>query len=77
VIFHEEYSFHHSREHPCDTEENEAPSSEPLDSQLSYEQRKEAKEPLVDPIRDSIEFPLEKPPGKRKPTCCHEILKEA
>jgi hypothetical protein len=31
----------------------------------------------VDTIRDSIEFPLEKPPAKRKPTWCHEILKEA
>jgi hypothetical protein len=31
----------------------------------------------VDPIRDSIEFPLEKPPVKRKPTWCREILKEA
>jgi hypothetical protein len=31
----------------------------------------------VDPIRDSIEFPLEKLPAKRKPTWCREILKEA
>jgi hypothetical protein len=31
----------------------------------------------VDPLRDSIEFPLEKPPAKRKPTWCREILKEA
>jgi hypothetical protein len=30
----------------------------------------------VDPIRDSVEFPLEKPPVKRKPAWCHEILKE-
>jgi hypothetical protein len=30
----------------------------------------------VDPIRDYFEFPLEKPPVKRKPTWCHEILKE-
>jgi hypothetical protein len=31
----------------------------------------------VDPIRDYVEFPLEKPPVKRKPTWCREILKEA
>jgi hypothetical protein len=31
----------------------------------------------VDPIRDSVEFPLEKPPVKRKPSWCREILKEA
>jgi hypothetical protein len=31
----------------------------------------------VDPIRNSIEFPLEKPPAKRKPAWCREILKEA
>jgi hypothetical protein len=31
----------------------------------------------VDPIRDSVEFPLEKPPIKRKRAWCHEILKEA
>jgi hypothetical protein len=31
----------------------------------------------VDPIRDFVEFPLEKPPIKRKPTWCREISKEA
>jgi hypothetical protein len=31
----------------------------------------------VDPIRDSVEFPLEKPPVKRNPAWCREILKEA
>jgi hypothetical protein len=31
----------------------------------------------VDPIRDSVEFPLEKPLVKRNPAWCHEILKEA
>jgi hypothetical protein len=31
----------------------------------------------VDPIRDFVEFPLEKPYVKRKPTWCREILKEA
>jgi hypothetical protein len=31
----------------------------------------------VDPIRDSVEFPLEKPLIKRKSTWCREILKEA
>jgi hypothetical protein len=30
----------------------------------------------VDPSRDSIEFPLKKPPVKRKPSWCREILKE-
>jgi hypothetical protein len=37
VTFHEEASFHRSRELPCDTEEQEAPSPEPSDSPLSYE----------------------------------------
>jgi hypothetical protein len=36
-----------------------------------------AKEPSVDLIRDYVEFPLEKPPVKRKPAWCREILKEA
>jgi hypothetical protein len=31
----------------------------------------------VDPIRDYVEFPLEKSLVKRMPTWCHEILKEA
>jgi hypothetical protein len=31
----------------------------------------------VDPIRDFVEFPLEKPLVKRKPAWCREILKEA
>jgi hypothetical protein len=31
----------------------------------------------VDPSRDTIEFPLEIPPIKRKPTWCREIIKEA
>jgi hypothetical protein len=31
----------------------------------------------VDPIRDYDEFPLEKPPVKRKLAWCHEFLKEA
>jgi hypothetical protein len=77
VTFHEEVAFRCSRELPCDTEEQEAPSSEPSNSQISVEQREEAREPSVDPIRDSVEFPLEKPPVKRKPTWCREILKEA
>jgi hypothetical protein len=49
ATFHEEAAFRHSRELPCDIEEHEAPSLEPSDSQLSDEQRKEAREPLVDP----------------------------
>jgi hypothetical protein len=43
---------------------------------FSDEQREDAKEPLVDPVRDSIEFPLEKPPIKRNPTWCSEILRK-
>jgi hypothetical protein len=31
----------------------------------------------MDPMRDSIDFPLEKPHVKRKPNWCREILKEA
>jgi hypothetical protein len=77
VTFHEEAAFRRSRELPCDTEEQEAPSPEPSDSPLPDEQREEAIEPSVDPIRDSVEFPLEKPPVKRKPAWCREILKEA
>jgi hypothetical protein len=77
VTFHEEVAFCRSKELPCDTKEQEAPSLEPSDSQLSGEQRQEAKEPSMDPIRDSIECSLEKPPSKRKPAWCREILKEA
>jgi hypothetical protein len=68
VTFHEEAAFRHSRELPCDTEEQEAPSPKPSNSPLSDEQREETKEPSVDPIRDSVKFPLEKPPVKRKPS---------
>jgi hypothetical protein len=77
VAFHEEATFRHSRELPCDTEEQEAPSLEPSDSPLPDEQREEAIEPSVDPIRDFVGFPLEKPPVKRKPAWCREILMEA
>jgi transposase InsO family protein len=77
VTFHEEATFRRSRELPCDTEEQEAPSPEPSDTPLPDEQREETIEPSVDPSRDSIEFPLEKPPVKRKPAWCREILKEA
>jgi hypothetical protein len=73
VTFHEEAAFRHSRELPYDTEEQEAPSSEPSDSQLSDKHREEAKEPSVDLIRDFFEFPLEKPPIKRKSSWCREI----
>jgi hypothetical protein len=37
VTFHEEVAFRRSRELPCDTKEQEAPSPEPSDSQLSDE----------------------------------------
>jgi hypothetical protein len=76
VTFHEKTTFCRPRELPCDTEEQEAPSLEPSDSPLPDVQREETLEPSVDPSRDSIEFPLEKPPVKRKPTWCQEILKE-
>ena len=61
VTFHEQTAFPCSRELPCDTEEPKTPSPEPSDSPLSDEQREEAREPSVDPIRDFVEFPLEKP----------------
>jgi hypothetical protein len=54
----------------------EAPSLEPSDSPLLDEQREETSKPSVDLSRDTIEFPLEKPPVKRKPAWCREILKE-
>jgi hypothetical protein len=75
VTFHEEATFHRSRELPCYTEDHEAPSPEPSYSPLSDEQREKAREPSVDPIRDSIEFPLEKPSVKRKPSWCRQISK--
>jgi hypothetical protein len=31
----------------------------------------------MDSIRDYVEFPREKPPTKRKPAWCREVLKEA
>jgi hypothetical protein len=77
VTFHEDASFRHSTELPCDTKEHEAPSLEPSDLPLSYEQREEAREPSMDPTRDSIEFPLEKPPVKRKPAWCREVLNKS
>jgi hypothetical protein len=40
-------------------------------------QREETSEPSVDPTRETIEFPLKKPPVKMKPAWCREILKEA
>jgi hypothetical protein len=76
VTFHEETTFPRSRELPCDTEEQEAPSPEPSGSPLPDVQREDTLEPSVDPSRDSIEFPLEKPHVKRKPAWCREILKE-
>jgi hypothetical protein len=77
VTFHEEATFRCARELPCDTEEQEAPSPEPSDSPLPDVQTEETSESSVDPTRDTIEFPLEKPPVKRKPSWCQEILKEA
>jgi hypothetical protein len=49
----------------------------PSDSPLLDEQREETSEFPVDPSRDTIEFPMEIPPAKRKPAWCREILKEA
>jgi hypothetical protein len=76
VTFHEEATFHRSKELPCDTEQQEAPSPEPLDTPLSDEQREDSIELSVDPSRDSIDFPLEKPLVKRKLAWCPKILKE-
>jgi hypothetical protein len=49
-------------------QEQEAPSPEHSNSPLPDEQREAVIEPSVDPIRDSVEFPLEKPHVKRKPS---------
>jgi hypothetical protein len=76
MTFHEEASFRRSIELSCDTEEHEAPSLEPSDSPLTDVQREETLETSVDLSRDTIEFPLEKLPVKRKPARCQEILKE-
>jgi hypothetical protein len=76
MTFHEESSFHRSKELPCDTEKHEAPSPEPSDSPLPDMKREDTLEPLVDPSMDTIKFPLEKPPVKRKPAWCREIIKE-
>jgi hypothetical protein len=73
VTFHET-TFCRARDLPCDSEEQEAP---PFDSSPSDEQREETSEIVADPSRDSIEFPMELPPVKRKPAWCREILKEA
>jgi hypothetical protein len=77
VKFYEEAAFCHSREIPCDIEEKDTRTSEPSYSQISDEQREEAREPSMDPIRVSIEFLPEKHLVKRKPTWCRKILKEA
>jgi hypothetical protein len=74
VTFHEETTFRRARDLPCDSEEQEAPS---IDSSPPDEQREETSEIVADPSRDSIEFPMELPPVKRKPAWCREILKEA
>jgi hypothetical protein len=73
VTFHEETAFRRARDLSCDSEEQEAP---PLDSSSPDEQREETSEIVADPSRDSIEFPMELPPVKRKPAWCREILKE-
>jgi hypothetical protein len=77
VTFHEETTFCQARELPCDSEEQEAPPLDPSDSPLPDEQREETSEVPVDLSRDTIEFQMEIPPTKRKPTRCREILKEA
>jgi hypothetical protein len=76
VTFHEEAAFRRARELPCDSEEPEAPPLDFPDS-LPDEQREETSELPMDPSRDTIEFPMEIPHVKRKPTWCQEILKEA
>ncbi|MCZ2221993.1 hypothetical protein NUW87_11590, partial [Corynebacterium pilbarense] len=74
VTFHEETAFRRARDLVCDTEEQEAPTH---DSPSPDEQREEASEIEADPSRDSIEFPMELPPVKRKQAWCREILREA
>jgi hypothetical protein len=74
VTFHEETAFRRARDLVCDTEEQEAPRH---DSPSSDEQMEEASEIEADPVRDSIDFPMELPPVKRKPAWCREILREA
>jgi hypothetical protein len=74
VTFHEETTFRRAIDLPCDSEEHEAPS---FDSSLPDEQREETSEIVADLSRDSIEFPMELPPIKRKPAWCREILKDA
>jgi hypothetical protein len=68
VTFHEETTFRRARELPCDSEEQEAPPLDSPDSPLPNEQREETSELLEDLSRDTIEFPMELPPIKRKPT---------
>jgi hypothetical protein len=75
MTLHEEATFRHCRELPCDIKEQEAPSLEISGSQLQDEQREKAKEPSVDFIRVSVELPLEKPLAKRRPSWWCEILK--
>jgi hypothetical protein len=76
VTFHEEAAFRWARELPCYSEEQEAPPLDSPDSPLPDEQREETSELLVDPSRDTIKFPMEIAPVKRKPASCGEILKE-
>jgi hypothetical protein len=67
VTFHEETTFRQARDLSCDSKEQEAPS---FDSSPPDEQREETFEIVADPSRDSIEFPMELPPVKRKPAWC-------
>ena len=60
--------FRRARELPCDSEEQEAPPVDSPNSPLLDEQREKTSELAVDPSRDTIEFPMEIPPIKRKPT---------
>jgi hypothetical protein len=76
VTFHEETTFCWARELPCDSEEQESPPLDPSDSSLPDEQREETSELPLDPSRDTIEFPMEIPHTKMKPSWCREILKE-
>jgi hypothetical protein len=77
MTFHEEATFRRARELPCDSEEQEALPLVSPDSPLPDEQREETSEPPVDPSRDTIEFPMELPPLKRKLAWCRKIFKEA
>ena len=82
MTFHEEVSFHCSRETFIDVglEEHDDldASGDSLDESPSPDgQREESKERLDAPDEKLIERLLEEPPVKRRPAWCKQILQEA